>query len=115
MNKTICYLLLLIVTSNISSLALKTRSKVVSTLEEYGSKDQGSSISLKKMPKDENYSMTLLSEYQDYMGNGNFDTFTTDENINSGYTTTNDSDKIDSTSIKKIPLRNYKNTQVISN
>jgi len=65
------------------------------------------------MPKDENYSMTLLSEYQDYMGNGNFDTFTTDENINSGYTNTNDSDKIDSTSIKKIPLRNYKNTQYV--
>lgn len=69
MNKNICYLLLLIICSHIHSLNLKTRTQVFSTLEEYGSKEEGSSISLRFTPKDENHSLSLLSEYQDYLGN----------------------------------------------
>jgi hypothetical protein len=42
---------------------------VFSTLEEYGRKEEGSSISLKYTPKDQTHSMSLLSEYQDYLGN----------------------------------------------
>lgn len=67
MHKELCFLLLLIFSSSLNSLNLKIRSKVFSTLEEYGTKEEGSSISLKKMPKDENTSMSLLSEYQDSM------------------------------------------------
>jgi hypothetical protein len=69
MQKEFCYLLLLILTAHYNSLNLKTRSQVATNLEEYGRKEEGSSISLKYTPKDENHSLSLLSEYQDYMGN----------------------------------------------
>ena len=69
MNKNICYLLLLIICSHVHSLNLKTRTQVFSTLEEFGKKEEGSSISLRFTPKDENHSLSLLSEYQDYLGN----------------------------------------------
>lgn len=69
MHKEFCYLVLLLISYQIHTLNLKTRTQVFSTLEEYGSKEEGSSISLKYTPKDETHSLSLLSEYQNYLGN----------------------------------------------
>jgi hypothetical protein len=69
MQKEFCYLVLLLLSYQIHSLNLKTRTEVFSTLEEFGRKEEGSSISLKYTPKDQTHSFSLLSEYQDYLGN----------------------------------------------
>ena len=67
MQKEFCFLILLFISLEINTISLKAKTKVFSQLEEYGSKHEGSSISLKKFPKDETHSLSLLSEYQDYM------------------------------------------------
>lgn len=69
MHKEFCYLVLLLLSCQVHTLNLKTQTQVFSTLEEYGRKEEGSSISLKYTPKDQTHSMSLLSEYQDYLGN----------------------------------------------
>ena len=67
MHKEFCFLILLFISSEIYTISLKAKTKVFSTLEEYGRREEGSSISLKKFPKDATHSLSLLSEYQDYM------------------------------------------------
>lgn len=65
MNKEICFLILLILTVEISSIGLRPMNKFVSMIEEYGLKSEGTSISLHKTKSDINKSLTILAQYQD--------------------------------------------------
>jgi len=99
------FLTLLLVSQQFYSLNLKTQTKVFSTCEEYGRKEEGSSISLKWTPKDKSHSLSLLSEYQDYLSD--YNKFTVEEHGE-------EKQQHSSTdSVKRIPLRNYKNTQYV--
>ena len=127
MDKEFCFLLLLILTIEISSIKLGSQSKVVSTIEEYGLETEGSSISLRKTKRNINHSISLLAEYQDTIIDYNVCIFYIlfsdsveeyDPNDPKEKSKKKDCNTVSSKTtktketVKKIPLRNYKNTQV---
>jgi hypothetical protein len=65
MNKELCFLILLIITLDVSAIGLRPVTKFVALVEEYGLKTDGSSISLIKTKRDINKSLSLLALYQD--------------------------------------------------
>jgi hypothetical protein len=110
MFKEFCFLLLLVLSAHISSLALKSESKLNACMEEYGHPSQGTSISLKKTKRDLDKTMSLLSMYQDTIVD--YHVYTVEEYDPKKEPNSKPSHTVTTTEIRSIPLTNYKNTQV---
>lgn len=65
MNKEIYFLLLLILTTEISSIGIRPLTKYIAMIQEYGLKSQGTSITLHKTKANINKSFAILAQYQD--------------------------------------------------
>ena len=112
MFKEICFLLLLILTAHISSIAVSSESKLSAGLQEYGHPSQGTSISLRKTKRDLDKTLSLLSMYQDTIVD--YHVYTVEEYDPKKEPNSKPSHTTITTEIRSIPLTNYKNTQVIT-
>jgi hypothetical protein len=111
MNKEFCFLLLLILTAEISLVSIQTSSKMVATIEEYGHPHEGSSISLRKTKRDVDHTLSLLSMYQDTIID--YNVYTVQEYDPKKEPNSKPSQTTVTTEVRTIPLTNYKNTQYV--
>jgi cathepsin D len=111
MKVEFCYLLLLILTLEISSATVRSRLKLVATLAEYGLKSEGTSIALRKTKRDIDRSISFLAEYQDTIVD--YNVYTVEEYDPKKEPLSKPSQTVVTTEVRTIPLTNYKNTQYV--